>query len=169
MFWTSSVNLSWEKTSETTPVCCFNRCQFVLSKQHFIRLKKKKNSHVILQIMTITWDVLYNSTSYTKVATEIRGKSMYLCRSHYPREHKWGTSFRALSQLHKRCVKCSFIWCIDQVKQAHDCYRYPHSRSIDCSNQRLREVHKLLYKVPVIMVTTKSHTWFACTSKTSVS
>ena len=133
MFWTSSVNLSWEKTSETNPVCCFNHCQFVLSKQHFIRLKKKKNSHVILQIMTITWDVLYNSTSYTKVVTEIRGKSMYLCRSHYPREHKWGTSLRALYQLHKRCAKGSFIWCIDQVKQAHDCYRYPHSRSIDCS------------------------------------
>lgn len=88
-----------------------------------------------------------NSTIYSGFKSR---KIQYLSRSHYPREHKWGTSFRALSQLHKWGVKCSFVWGIDHVKQAQNCYRYSHCRSIYCSNQRFREVYKVSYKFPVM-------------------
>lgn len=89
-------------------------------------------------------------TTQTFMVVLLGWKLQYLSRSHYPREHKWGTSFRALSQLHKWSVKSSFVCGIDHIKQTHNCYWYSHCRSIYCSNQWLREVYEVCHKFPVM-------------------
>ena len=82
------------------------------------------------------------------VAIQNTQQKQYLSNSHYPREKKGGTSFRALPQLHKWCVECSFIRGIHHVEQAQDSHWYSYSWPIHCCDQRLRKIYEVRYKFP---------------------